>query len=270
MLSHGKEGDRQFVTALARGLEILRCFSPQQRELSVSELAHATKLPQATAWRLCYTLQELGYLVPTRGGTKLQLGTTVLTLGYAVFATLDIAEIARPEMQSIADRYRAAVALAARDRLDMLLLQRCHGDSVLLMNLHVGSRVPVAVSALGWAYLAGLSQADREELMRTVRAENPEQWSRVKEPILSAMRQYGSHGYVLNQRVFNPEVNAVAVPVISSDGSRVLSLNCGGPANQLSPKVLQNEIAPRLMQLAASLEVVLVPAETGLRAHAEN
>jgi hypothetical protein len=36
--------DRQFVTALARGLEILRCFSRKDRELGNGEIASRTGL----------------------------------------------------------------------------------------------------------------------------------------------------------------------------------------------------------------------------------
>lgn len=47
-ISEGPDGealaDRQFVTALARGLEVLRCFSAQSRLLSNGELAERTGL----------------------------------------------------------------------------------------------------------------------------------------------------------------------------------------------------------------------------------
>ena len=54
--------DRRFVTALARGLTLLRCFSPSDRWLAHQELARRAGLPQATVSRLTYTLTSLGYL----------------------------------------------------------------------------------------------------------------------------------------------------------------------------------------------------------------
>ena len=52
--------DRQFVTALSRGLEVLRCFTAERVELGTTEIARLTSMPQPTVWRLCYTLSKLG------------------------------------------------------------------------------------------------------------------------------------------------------------------------------------------------------------------
>ncbi|HEX8478422.1 MAG TPA: helix-turn-helix domain-containing protein, partial [Telluria sp.] len=48
--------DRQFVSALARGLEILRCFRPGESLLSNSEMARRTGMPKPTISRLTHTL----------------------------------------------------------------------------------------------------------------------------------------------------------------------------------------------------------------------
>jgi hypothetical protein len=50
-------GDKQFATTLARGIELLRCFTAEQRQLSNAELAARTGLPRPTVSRLTYTLR---------------------------------------------------------------------------------------------------------------------------------------------------------------------------------------------------------------------
>ena len=45
------ENDRQFITALARGLELLRCFSPKHQHLGNQELSQMTGLPKPTITR---------------------------------------------------------------------------------------------------------------------------------------------------------------------------------------------------------------------------
>jgi len=55
-------GDRKFVTALARGLEVLRAFTPTEGLLGNGEIAERTGLPKPTVSRLTYTLTKLGYL----------------------------------------------------------------------------------------------------------------------------------------------------------------------------------------------------------------
>ncbi|MDP9094946.1 MAG: helix-turn-helix domain-containing protein, partial [Pseudomonadota bacterium] len=64
---YGDDDDRPFVTALARGLEILGCFSASRPEIGGSQLAALTGLPQPTVWRLCHTMVQLGFLVAVSG-----------------------------------------------------------------------------------------------------------------------------------------------------------------------------------------------------------
>jgi DNA-binding IclR family transcriptional regulator len=54
--------DRQFVNGLARGLEVLRAFRPDDGPLGNHALAERTGLPRSTVSRLTYTLTSLGYL----------------------------------------------------------------------------------------------------------------------------------------------------------------------------------------------------------------
>ena len=52
--------ERKFVTALARGLELLRAFGPDDALLGNRDFAARTGLPKATVSRLAYALTELG------------------------------------------------------------------------------------------------------------------------------------------------------------------------------------------------------------------
>src|SRR5262249_24800494 len=111
-----RKSDRQFVTALGRGLDILQCFTPATPELGTSQLARMTGLPQPTVWRLCHTMTELGFLVQTPDQDRLRLGLPVLTLGYAVLASQRIGETPKPHIGGIAQRHQGAGSLGASAR----------------------------------------------------------------------------------------------------------------------------------------------------------
>ena len=74
-LADAGKNDRQFVTALARGLEVLRAFGPGSGPLGNQEIAEFAGLPKPTVSRLTHTLTKLGYLnyLPRLG--KYELGT---------------------------------------------------------------------------------------------------------------------------------------------------------------------------------------------------
>lgn len=247
--------DRQFVTALARGLQILSCFSAARPELNGSEIAKLTGLPQPTVWRLCHTMLELGMLIPT-AGDRMRPGLPVLRLGHSALAGLSIVDLARPHMQDLADEYGAACGLATREGLSMVFVERCEGKNQLLLNLRRGSVISLASSALGWAYLAGLSAADRNALIAEIQADDERGWAALRKPFNKAMAEYESKGYILNEGVFHAGYNTVAVPVFSSRGEVVYSLNCGSASATMTMATLRKEIAPKLVALARMLENV--------------
>ena len=81
------DGDRKFVTALARGLDVLRCFRPYETNLTNQEIAQRTGLPKPTISRLTHTLRKLDYLVYSERTGTYRLGAGVLALGFGVLSS---------------------------------------------------------------------------------------------------------------------------------------------------------------------------------------
>ena len=84
------ENSGQFVTALARGLELMRCFTPRDNVLGNQDLARMTGLPKPTVTRLTNTLMRLGCLKREVHSGKYQLDVGVLGFGYAMLSNLAI------------------------------------------------------------------------------------------------------------------------------------------------------------------------------------
>jgi DNA-binding IclR family transcriptional regulator len=245
-----EKSDRQFVTALSRGLEILRCFSARQPELGTTEIAALTGLPQPTVWRLCHTLLKAGYLAPARSSDKLRIGVGVLSLGYEAIGTIDIGDLALREMQVLADEFHSAVSLAIPDRLDMVIVKRAQSNSRLVVNLHVGSRLPMGASTTGWAYLAVIPPHQRAQLVHRLEAHyGRREWSAKWQKANAAIKNYRKTGYILSGGAYDPEINAVAIPIQPDDGSQFFALTCGAPAAVIPVKTFQAEIAPRLIRV---------------------
>jgi DNA-binding IclR family transcriptional regulator len=254
-LSDAAAKDRRFVTALARGVEVLRCFTAERPELGTTEIAELARLPQSTVWRLCHTLQALGLLVPGRDPQRLRPGYGLLALGLATLTRGGVAEAAEPGMRQIAQRFGVAVSLAARDRDNMVIVARAEAPTILRLALSVGSTLPIATSALGWAWLAGLGEAERRQVLARLRraAGAPAHLRDIE----AAIAQHARDGFVFNLRRFHPDVNAIGVPVIPAGGKPVMALNCGGAVSVATPERLAGPIAAALKALAARLAPVL-------------
>ena len=256
-LARGKTKDRQFVTALARGLEILRAFVPNDGPLGNQEIAQRTGLPKPTVSRLTHTLTRLGYLNYLDRLEKYQLGTAVLSLGYAVLANLGIRMIARPFMQELADYGGASVSLGSRDRLNMVYIEHCRPDTPITLRLDLGSRIPLATTAMGRALLAALPDDERGYLMEHIAQADARQWPRVRAGIEQAIEDYRTRGFTLSVGDWQHDVHAVGVALTPPDGSPILALNCGGPAFLYDRKRLVNDLGPRLVNLVRNVEAAI-------------
>ncbi|WXL24287.1 IclR family transcriptional regulator [Ectopseudomonas mendocina] len=247
-----EEKDRQFVTALARGLELLRCFSPRENVLSNQDLARKANLPRPTVSRLTYTLTRLGYLKQLPAG-KYQLDVGVMSFGYAMLSNLSIRAAAHPLMEQLANYANAAVAMAARDRMQMVYLDVVHGNGNLTMRRQVGTHLPLHLSAVGRACLAGLPESECDFLLDHIRARHGEEWPKIRKGLEKAFRDYADYGYCLSIGEWHRDVNAVAVPMTHAQHG-LLVFNCGGPSFQLSREKLEEDIGPRLVHMVSNIE----------------
>jgi len=254
----GSEGnDRQMVRALARGLEVLRCFKPRDRFLGNQEIAARTGLPKPTVSRLTHTLTSLGYLNYSEKFGKYCLGTAVLSLGYSLLANMDIRQIARPFMHDLAEYAQASVALGIQDRLNMIYIEAYRSSSTVTLTLDVGSQLPIATTSMGRALLCALQVRERESLMEQIRIRNEADWPKIQAGIDQALKDYEEKGFCFSLGDWKKDVHAVAAPLIPSDGSRILVFNCAGAAFQLRRHMLEDDIGPRLLNLVTNAKEIL-------------
>jgi len=158
--------DRQFVTALARGLEVLRAFQDCGGPLGNQEIAKRTGLPKPTVSRLTHTLKQLGYIVHDERLSKYRTGPGVLALGQSNLANTTLLRVARPLMQELREESGASVALGTRDRLEMVYFENILGKGTTALRLDVGARLPIGTTAMGRAYLAAMPSEERGYLMK--------------------------------------------------------------------------------------------------------
>ena len=248
-------GDRQFVTALARGLALLRCYRTGEIYLSNQELARRSGLAKPTVSRLTYTLTRMAFLTYSPAREEYALGPGVLVLGHTYLTALKVREIARPMMQTLADSVQATVTLGEHDGLHMVVLEVCHGSPTYKLRVEVGERVPRNMTALGRANLAATPVERRVELVEEVaRQLSPESCADMVAEVLESLREYDKLGFVVSCGEWTPELFAVGVPLIAADGNRVLSLSCSGPAHGMSRKRLVAEVGPLIVRLRDRLQ----------------
>jgi DNA-binding IclR family transcriptional regulator len=200
---------------------------------------------------------KLGYLVPGITPNRLRVGAGVLLLGHAAITRTGLSAFALPLMRQVAERHKISVTLAERNATDMLILQRIEAPSILSLNLHVGTRLDLGLSSLGWAYLCAVDGATREAALKQLKKRDPDGFARVLNDLARAMQEYSEWGVVFNLGRSHSDIHAVGVPVVSLDGKKVMALTSGGAKSSVTREKLLEEVTPSLKELAVRLSPML-------------
>lgn len=253
----GYQGDRHFVTALARGLEVLSCFRSADMQLGNQDLAVRSKLPKSTVSRLTMTLTRLGYLIQVPETGRYRLGFAALAMGSAALTNMDIRKVAQPLMLELATFASAAVALGARDRLSMIYVEYTRPPSTLSVTADVGTRFPLATSAMGRAYLAGVSEEERSGILLSLRMQGDLDWESLRDGVERGIDSYKKYGVICAFGDWQKDINGISRAVRPGNGLPPMAISCTGPASRLSRDFLLKEVRPRLIELTERIESVL-------------
>ncbi len=242
--------DRQFVTALGRGLLLLAAFEHQQ-QMSHQQLCQMSGLPKATITRLVHTLTVLGFIRITEHG-KYQLGSSTVRLSASAWSQHDLVAFAEPLLRQFALNNEVSVNLASEIDGEMRYLACCRSPARLSVNLQVGSAVPIADTAIGRAFYTMSLAARKKAIDITLKDRlNEVQYQQAQLALDSAVQFYEIHGYTLSDGEYSPDILAVAVGVFDvAKGLYEYSLNASVPRANWDSDEYALMIVPKLQVLA--------------------
>ena len=250
MSQNKEENDRQFVTALGRGLIILAAFEHHERPAH-QQLCQMTELPKATITRLIHTLTTLGFLRTNDYG-QYQLGSSAVRLSATAWSCHDMVAAAEPLLRQFASENEVSVNLATEVGGEMRYHACCRSPARLSVNLQVGSAVPVARTAIGRAFYAASTQARQTVISSNLKEHlSVEEYNDAQTALDSAAEHYEKYGYTVSDGEFSTDILAVAVGVYDvATGQYTYSLNASVPSANWEADDYAAMIVPKLQALA--------------------
>lgn len=240
-----KPGD-SYVQSFARGLGVIRSFSAQAPQQTLSEVAARTGLTRAGARRILLTLQTLGYV--SSDGKWYQLTPRIMELGFAYLSSTPIWNLAEPVMDRLAEQVHESCSAAVLDQNEIVYVLRVHTYKLMSTNLSVGSRLPAFWTSMGRVLLAGQEPAALQKLLQ---ARERTQFTRHTEQddkrLLALITQVREQGWALLDQELEDGLISIAAPVRDASGRTVAALNISGQANRTSARVMTEQWLPLLL-----------------------
>ena len=256
---------REFVQGLERGFAVVHAFGADARNLSITEVAQRTGLSRAVARRYLLTLHELGYVV--QNGAEFSLTPRILDLGFTYLSTIDVANIAQPVMEEIANTLHESCSAAVLDGTEVVYVARVQAKRIMSINLVVGSRLPAHATSMGKVLLAYLPPQNLEAYLANAPFE-----ALTKRTVTSAadLRKHlalvRQRGWAFADQESEMGIRTVAAPLFNHNNQVDAALNVSGHAARVSMEELKRRYLPVLLDGARRISRAL--GATGAQAHA--
>jgi DNA-binding IclR family transcriptional regulator len=241
------------IASLEHGLDVLRCFAPNDASLRISEIARRTGLPRQTVQRLAYTLTVLGCLECRTEAGHYRLGPRLLSTGRALLSNVPWRDVVRPILQRVANAHNTSVALGAHHDREMIYLEYCVSPRAVTFLLRLGSAIPVATTAMGRAWLWALASRQRAAMMKRIRREGGTGGVALVADIQQSFRELDRDGFCSTFPSSRDDICGVGVPLVLNDGDTVLAVNCGSARPGLDERRFRSECGPALREAVVEL-----------------
>lgn len=244
--------DQYMVPGLERGLRLLGLFDARTPELPLADIARKLAVPRSTAFRLAYTLAHLGFLKRTANGFR--IGPKVMSLGFAYLASLDIVDLARPELIALRDVTGASAHLGILDGNEVVYIAQVPSLNQLASRISVGARFPAHAMSMGRLLLSQLSDEDLAELypeptLPALTADTPATLADLKR----RMADDRERGFVISRGAYERGIIAVAAPIRNDQDEIIAAINISGPAAALDTPTLETDVKDRVVTAAIGL-----------------
>jgi IclR family pca regulon transcriptional regulator len=250
-------GDPNFMTSLARGLVVIQAFTQQSPQMTISQLSIKTGLSRAAVRRCLYTLTKLGF-AGAEDGSRYSLRPRMLTLSHTYTTSNTLSSAAQPILERMSAALRESFSVATLDGEDIVYIARTQVNRVMAVDLHIGSRLPAYCTSMGRILLAYLPPEQLEHYLAKVNL-IPHTTRTVTsvEKLRLALRNIRRNGYAICDQEYEVGLRSIAVPVYSSSGRVVATLNLSGNAPRLSVLEMQSRYLTPLRNAANELSVFL-------------
>ena len=215
---------RDFVTALARGLSVMTAFSGQDDPMTLADVARRVDLPRATVRRCLLTLQALRYV--ESDGRLFSLSPQVLTLARAYLSSSVLPRVAQPFLERISEAIGESCSVSILHGTEVIYIARSTRRRMASLHRDVGTHLPAHCTSMGRVLLAALERSELDRYFEAATLDRYTPHTVVSEPALRAiLAEVAAAGVCEVDQELEIDLRSLAIPIRNAAGRVVAAMN---------------------------------------------
>lgn len=245
--------DRDFVTALASGLEVILAFDQQSPRMTLSEVAAKTGMNRARARRFLLTLHALGYV--RKQHRSFELAPKALQLGYAFLSSNGYRNVIQQHLEEITEATNESSSMGVLDGDEVTYVARSAAHHRLMsISLSIGTRLPAAYTSMGRILLAQLPDSERTAYLERVILLRHTEHSIIDKAVLAkTLADIREQGYCILDQELDSGLRSLAIPVFDANDVLLGAINISTNAARIDCDTLRQQYLPLLQKKAQEI-----------------
>ncbi|MBC7293645.1 MAG: IclR family transcriptional regulator, partial [Thermoleophilia bacterium] len=229
------DSDEPSVRSVARAVSLLKCFTPDQPELTLAQLHTLSGLSKTTAHRLLATLEQQGMVEYDPRTTRYRLGLTLFQLGNVVAKSMDLVKQADPLLMKLAQETGDTTFLVVPDETETLCLRRFDGaHHVKVLFLEAGKRACYNCGSAQRVLLAHMPDDLWEEVVAHHTRRMTQYSLTTREELERDRREIRERGYAVSWEDVTLHACALGAPVRDATGKVIAAVSISGIVQRFS------------------------------------
>jgi len=137
-----------------RVIEIIRLIVQEHKQFGVTHISDSLSINKSTVFGILKALQAAGYVVKDPATKKYTMGPALFELSTMIFKRTNLATLAHPFLERLAEQVEETVILGARENNHLKFLEVIEARKDLKISSHVGAKIPITVGATGKVVLS--------------------------------------------------------------------------------------------------------------------
>ena len=228
---NGTPMETERIQTIDRFIQIMDCFSIDQNELGVREVARLTGLSTSVCGRIMKALQNQGLLVQNSESRTYSVGPKSLRWAEIYTTNLDIRNVALPVLHDLLRETKETISLYILEGDERLCVERIESAQNVRIVARIGRRLPLYAGSAGKLLLAYLPEKRQDEILSRspLNPFTPKTITSIG-ALKAELKKIKQQGYAFSDGEWVEDAAGIAAPIFDMKGDILAALTVSGPS----------------------------------------